>query len=66
MSVSDNGGGVNAGSDKIFELFFTTKNMGTGTGLSVARELAVKKLGGSLELESAVNPTKFTLFLGEI
>ena len=40
--------------------------MGTGTGLNVARELAVKKLGGSLELESVVNPTKFTLFLGEI
>lgn len=66
VSVSDNGGGVKADSDKIFELFFTTKNTGTGTGLSVARELAVKKLGGSLELENAANPTKFTLFLGEI
>lgn len=66
VSVSDNGSGVKADSDKIFEPFFTTKNMGTGTGLNVARELAVKKLGGALELESAVNPTKFTLFLGEI
>ena len=66
VSVSDNGAGVKADSDEIFEPFFTTKNMGTGTGLNVARELAVKKLGGSLELESAVNPTKFTLFLGEI
>ena len=66
VSVSDNGGGVKADSDKIFELFFTTKNTGTGTGLNVARELAVKKLGGSLELENAANPTKFTLFLGEI
>ena len=66
VSVSDNGGGVKADSDKIFELFFTTKNTGTGTGLNVARELAVKKLGGALELESAANPTKFTLFLGEI
>ena len=66
VSVSDNGGGVKADSDKSFELFFTTKNTGTGTGLSVARELAVKKLGGSLELENAANLTKFTLFLGEI
>ena len=66
VSVSDNGGGVKVDSDKIFEPFFTTKNIGTGTGLNVARELAVKKLGGSLELESAANPTKFTLFLGEI
>ena len=66
VSVSDNGGGVEADSDKIFELFFTTKNTGTGTGLSVARELAVKKLGGSLELENVANPTKFTLFLSEI
>ena len=66
VSVSDNGGGVKADSDKIFEPFFTTKNIGTGTWLNVARELAVKKLGGALELESAVNPTKFTLFLGEI
>lgn len=40
--------------------------MGTRTGLNVARELAIKKLGGALELESAANPTKFTLFLGEI
>ena len=66
VSVIDNGGGVKADSDEIFEPFFTTKNMGTGTGLNVARELAVKKLGGALELESAANPTKFTLFLGEI
>jgi signal transduction histidine kinase len=41
---------------RIFELFFTTKEVGKGTGqgLALARSVIVKKHGGELTFESAV------------
>ena len=49
--------------EKIFEAFFTTraKEGGTGIGLSVARELALKRLGGQLELLNTDSGTGFRL-----
>jgi signal transduction histidine kinase len=37
--VSDNGPGLPAAADAIFEAFYTTKPSGTGLGLSIARSI---------------------------
>jgi signal transduction histidine kinase len=51
ITVTDSGTGVPpALRDKIFEAFFTTKDRGTGLGLSLCRRL-VGAHGGSLELD---------------
>jgi len=47
LGVRDNGPGVSK-PDQIFEMFFTTKPLGTGLGLPVAREIA-RAHGGDLE-----------------
>lgn len=39
VSVSDNGPGLPAAADAIFEAFYTTKPSGTGLGLSIARSI---------------------------
>ena len=54
LSVEDNGPGVSAEhAERIFEPFFTTKkDVGTGLGLWVAREIA-ERLGGTLKLRPA-------------
>ena len=39
VSVSDNGPGLPAAGDTIFEAFYTTKPSGTGLGLSIARSI---------------------------
>jgi signal transduction histidine kinase len=50
VQVEDNGGGVPAAlEDKIFEVFFSTKEHGTGLGLAVARRIA-QEHGGDLML----------------
>lgn len=64
ISVSDNGSGIDVSADEIFKPFYTTKkDIGTGMGLYVAKILAQDRLGARLVLESAKNPTKFSLFL---
>ena len=64
VSVSDNGGGVKASSDKIFEPFFTTKgDDGTGMGLYLCKLIFEKKLRGDIRLANAKNPTKFEIEL---
>ncbi len=54
VSIFDNGpGNPKEMADRIFELFFTTKEPGEGTGLglSVSRSI-VEELGGRLDVES--------------
>ncbi len=55
IRVADNGPGVpEAIRDKIFDLFFTTKDVGKGSGqgLALAHAIVVEQHGGSLELDS--------------
>jgi signal transduction histidine kinase len=52
VRVEDNGGGISAENEsRIFELFFSTKEHGTGMGLSIARRI-VQEHGGELVLEN--------------
>lgn len=49
LSISDQGPGIEADSlPYVFDPFFTTKALGTGLGLTVARQAALE-LGGSIE-----------------
>jgi len=58
VSVSDNGPGISEElMDKIFIPFFTTKENGTGIGLSVSRQI-MQLHGGSLKISSI--PGKIT------
>ena len=54
VTVSDNGIGIPESiKDKIFEAFFTTKEMGEGMGLGLSISYGiVKDYGGSIDIES--------------
>jgi signal transduction histidine kinase len=63
IAISDTGGGIpSAIRDKIYDPFFTTKEVGRGTGqgLAIARSVVVDKHGGSLRFDS--EPGKGTTF----
>lgn len=52
IDVSDSAGGINAFTAKrIFEPYYTTKEMGTGLGLTIAHTLAKRHLKGDLILQ---------------
>jgi signal transduction histidine kinase len=52
IDVSDKAGGINAlAAKRIFEPYFTTKDMGTGLGLTIAHTLAKRHLKGNLILQ---------------
>jgi PAS domain S-box-containing protein len=55
LSISDTGGGIpEAIRDRIFDPYFTTKDVGKGTGqgLAIARSIVVDKHGGSLTFDT--------------
>jgi Amt family ammonium transporter len=55
IRISDTGSGIPESSrDKLFESFFTTKEIGKGTGqgLSIARAVVVDQHGGSIDFET--------------
>lgn len=57
LTISDSGVGIPAERrEKIFELFFTTKppGRGTGQGLAITRSIIVQRHGGRIELDSTV------------
>ena len=60
ISVTDNGPGISTEHiDEIFVPFFTTKNTGTGIGLSLSKQI-MRLHGGSIRVVSNENTT-FTL-----
>ena len=67
ISVKDSGNGVEKSiQGKIFDAFFTTKEVGKGTGqgLSLAHTIVHQNHGGRIELESEIGSgTTFTIFL---
>jgi signal transduction histidine kinase/HAMP domain-containing protein len=67
IKVSDTGNGIPTDvRDQIFNPFFTTKEVGQGTGqgLSIARDIIVNKHGGNISFESqAGEGTTFTIRL---
>jgi PAS domain S-box-containing protein len=67
VSIADNGCGIaQENVEKIFDLFFTTKpvGVGTGQGLAIARSIVVEKHGGAIDVQSALGTgTRFTVRL---
>jgi PAS domain S-box-containing protein len=60
VSVSDSGIGLPVGAvDRIFDAFFTTKEQGTGMGLSISRRI-IESHGGSLR--ACANPVRGATF----
>jgi signal transduction histidine kinase len=68
ISITDNGGGIPPEHlTKIFEVFFTTKpaGEGTGLGLDICRQI-VEKHGGKISVASQVGETTFTLTFSKL
>lgn len=66
LRVTDSGSGIDpAMRERIFELFFTTKPAGTGTGLGLATVLRIAQVsGGGVALEAPPEGgSSFTLYL---
>lgn len=61
ISVCDNGAGIPSDLlDKIFIPFFSTKENGSGIGLSLSRQI-MQMHGGNLKVESLLEKTTFTI-----
>ena len=61
ITITDNGPGITEDlMDKIFIPFFTTKDNGSGIGLSLSRQI-MQMHGGSLKVESKPQKTIFTI-----
>jgi len=53
VAVEDNGGGIPEGEEeKIFDIFYTTKEKGTGLGLAIARRI-INEHNGTLVVENS-------------
>jgi len=66
IDVSDDGPGIPPEvRDRIFDSFFTTKDVGhgTGLGLATARRIVVDRHGGSLTVDSEPDRTTFHVWL---
>jgi len=66
VEVADTGAGMSPEVvDRAFDAFFTTKEvgMGTGLGLDIARRIVVERHGGDISVESAPGRTSFTVRL---
>jgi signal transduction histidine kinase len=66
VDISDDGAGIAPGDcDRVFESFFTTKEVGKGTGmgLEVARRIVVDRHDGSITVDSEPGRTTFHVSL---
>ncbi len=68
VTVLDNGGGIpDEVRDKIFEPYFSTKNMGTGIGLYMSKMIIERNMNGRLSVQNSGDGCSCTVFtpLGE-
>jgi two-component system NtrC family sensor kinase len=67
LTIADTGGGIAPENlERIFDLFFTTKppGKGTGQGLAIAHAIVVKHHGGTIDVDSTPGTgTTFTITL---
>jgi signal transduction histidine kinase len=66
VSITDHGVGIPPEvMPKIFEAFFTTKPLGSGTGLGleIVHRIVTQKFGGTIDVESEPGNTRFTVRL---
>ncbi len=66
IKIRDNGGGIPQDvKDKIFEPYFTTKEVGEGDGLNLymSKDLIQKNLNGKIEVKNIENGSEFTIFI---
>jgi signal transduction histidine kinase len=62
VTVSDNGGGIPAQSlDRVFEPYFSTKEMGTGIGLYMSKMIIERNMHGSIEVRNIEGGAEFTI-----
>ena len=62
LTISDNGGGISEDiMDKIFDPYFTTKNLGqgTGVGLFLSKVIIEKNMGGRITARNINNGSEF-------
>jgi signal transduction histidine kinase len=66
--ITDDGAGVlNANAEKIFQLFYSTKENGSGVGLYIARKFAREDFGGDLKIKDNVTSgTTFELIVNRL
>ena len=61
-SVSDNGGGIPADVlDKIYEPYFSTKQMGTGIGLYMSKTIVERSMDGTIEAHNIEGGAEFVI-----
>ena len=62
VSIADNGGGIPVGLlGKVFEPYFSTKEMGTGIGLYMSKMIIEKSMHGHLNVHNQNNGAVFTI-----
>ncbi len=62
VTVADNAGGVRQDVlDKIFDPYFTTKDMGTGVGLYMSKVIIEKSMGGRLTVRNTGSGAEFRI-----
>ena len=64
LRIRDNGGGINKEiMDRLFEPYFTTKEMGTGIGLFMSKMIIEKSMHGDLTVRNTDDGVEFSIII---